>query len=55
MPVRSSFTYVPVMPLLTDELRRGLRPSTVKGVNEEANILFGTVDALFGTVDREGV
>ena len=28
-----------------------LRPSTVEG----ANILFGTVDALFGTVDREGV
>ena len=23
--------------------------------NEEINILFGTVDALFGTVDREGV
>ena len=32
-----------------------LRPSTVEGANEGANTLFDTVDALFGTVDREGV
>ena len=32
-----------------------IRPSTVEGGNEGANTLFGTVDALFGTVDREGV
>jgi hypothetical protein len=33
----------------------GIRPSTVEGANEGANTLFDTVDALFGTVDREGV
>ena len=27
----------------------------MEGGNEGANILFGTVDALFDTVDREGV
>ena len=32
-----------------------LRPSTVEGGNEGANTLFGTVDTLFDTVDREGV
>ena len=32
-----------------------VRPSTVEGANEGANTLFDTVDALFGTVDREGV
>jgi len=35
-----------------DEPKKELvRPSTVEG----ANTLFDTVDALFGTVDREGV
>ena len=34
---------------------RLLRPSTVEGANEGANTLFDTVDALFGTVDREDV
>ena len=28
--------------------------STVERANEEANILFGTVDVLFDTVDNEG-
>ena len=32
-----------------------LRPSTVEGANEGANTLFDTIDALFGTVDREDV
>ena len=32
-----------------------VRPSTVEGANEGANTLFDTVDALFGTVDREDV
>ena len=32
-----------------------VRPSTVEGGNEGANTLFGTVDTLFDTVDREGV
>ena len=32
-----------------------LRPSTAIGVNGGVNLLFDTVDALFGTVDREGV
>ena len=34
---------------------RGVRPSTVEGANGGANTLFGTVDTLFDTVDREGV
>ena len=32
-----------------------VRPSTVEGGNEGANTLFGTVDTLFDTVEREGV
>ena len=30
------------------------RPSTAARANEEANALFGTVDALFGTADSGG-
>ena len=41
--------------LLVRESYCKIRPSIVEGGNEGANTLFGTVDALFGTVDREGV
>ena len=36
-------------------MKAPIRPSTVEGGNEGANTLFGTVDTLFDTVDREGV
>ena len=32
-----------------------IRLSTARRANEGANVLFGTVDVLFGTVDRGGV
>ena len=44
------------MPLLASWPRLDvLRPSTVERANEGENTLFDTVDALFDTVDREGV
>jgi hypothetical protein len=36
-------------------LATGVRPSTAIGGNGGVNLLFDTVDVLFGTVDREGV
>jgi len=41
--------------LATDGLLPLVRPSTAIGGNGGVNLLFDTVDVLFGTVDREGV